>query len=254
MKLQILIATMHETDFSLLERMNISSDAIVINQTNEDKRFEFSYRNKDIIWINSTERGLSKSRNLALKNCSSDIVLLADNDEIMNDDYETIILDEFLKFENVDLLVFNIEPIRPKNKWYFNSKEKRLRKYNIMKFGSPRLAFKVEEIKNNKIVFNEHFGSGTSNGGGEDSLFLNDVLKNKLKCFSSIKYIAKIYDDNSTWFNGYTYDYFVKLGAFFDEMYKRNRKIIKFVYLLKHHRLTKNIGFGKAFSALNSKK
>ena len=37
MTLQVLVATMHQTDHSLLEKMNIQSDAIVVNQCNRNE-------------------------------------------------------------------------------------------------------------------------------------------------------------------------------------------------------------------------
>lgn len=36
MGLEVLIATMHQTDYSLPEKMNVESDAVVINQCDEE--------------------------------------------------------------------------------------------------------------------------------------------------------------------------------------------------------------------------
>lgn len=46
-------------------------------------------------------------------------------------------------------------------------------------YGSPMLAIKRKTIKAENIWFNEKFGSGSSWGGGEDSLFEYDIRKRK---------------------------------------------------------------------------
>ena len=81
--IELLISTMHQKDYSLLNKMNINSDAVVINQCDEDSYNEFNLNGNHIVWINSTERGLSKSRNLAIKNSNADVCLICDDDEIL---------------------------------------------------------------------------------------------------------------------------------------------------------------------------
>lgn len=244
---------MFEKDYSLLDRMRINSDAVVVNQTNSESKSVFEYNGNNIVWINSLERGLSKSRNLGLKYCSSDIVLLADNDEVLCDNYSDTVNKEFSLQKKADLIIFNLQPIDSWNKWVFNKKRKRLHKFNIMKYGSPRIAFKRQKLASFGINFNENFGAGTENGGGEDSLFLNDVLKNHLICCSSPNFIGKIFDNKSTWFVGYNYEYFCKIGIFLNEMFPHFRRLIKLLYLLKHFKKTKDIGFKTALKAINSR-
>lgn len=66
MKLQVLVSTMHQTDHSLLEKMNIQSDAIVINQCGHDCIERFTFPGHDILWMSMNERGVGLSRNNAL--------------------------------------------------------------------------------------------------------------------------------------------------------------------------------------------
>ena len=51
--------------------------------------------------IYTTERGLSKSRNLAIANAKTDICLICDDDEIFVDNYEEIILNAYYENKNV---------------------------------------------------------------------------------------------------------------------------------------------------------
>ena len=73
LNLQVLISTMHQKDYSLLKRMNIDSDAVVINQCDEDFFYNLNIDNHRIMWINSKED--CRSRNMALINANADICL-----------------------------------------------------------------------------------------------------------------------------------------------------------------------------------
>ena len=48
MKIQVLVATMHQTDHSLPEKMNIQTDAIIINQCDRNEYEEFTYNGHTI--------------------------------------------------------------------------------------------------------------------------------------------------------------------------------------------------------------
>ena len=92
MRLQVLISTMHQTDHSLLDKMNIQSDAIVINQCDRNEIEEFEYKGHHIQWMSLKERGVGLSRNTALMRADADIVLFADDDVIYDDGYEKKLL------------------------------------------------------------------------------------------------------------------------------------------------------------------
>ena len=80
---------MYEKDKEIIKRSNIQSNCVIINQCNEDKKEELKIENnKTCLWINSKERGLSRSRNMAIQNSDTDVCLIADNDEIFDDDVE----------------------------------------------------------------------------------------------------------------------------------------------------------------------
>ncbi len=83
--IQILIATMNRTNFDFLKAMFVFSDfstlnLLVINQTIPDKLLQSDFENVEV--INSFDKGLSKSRNLALQKASKDLVILTEYDEV----------------------------------------------------------------------------------------------------------------------------------------------------------------------------
>ena len=114
MKLQVLISCMHQIDTSIIERTNIQTDVIVINQCNYDKREEFNFINKkgevcQAIFISTTERGLSRSRNLALKNATADICLICDDDEVLDDNYNDKIIQNYKNKPDLSIIAFQIK-------------------------------------------------------------------------------------------------------------------------------------------------
>ena len=111
MTLQVLIATMHQTDHSLLDKMNIQSDAIVINQCDCDKIEKFTYKGHEIIWLSLNERGIGLSRNTALMRGTADIVLFADEDVIYEDGYSQKIINAFDKNPKADILLVDLKAI-----------------------------------------------------------------------------------------------------------------------------------------------
>ena len=113
MKLQVLVSTMHQTDHSLLEKMNIQSDAIVINQCGHDCIERFTFRGHDILWMSMNERGVGLSRNNALMRASGDILLFADDDVVYTDDYVEKIVMSFENHPKADLIVFNLKSQNP---------------------------------------------------------------------------------------------------------------------------------------------
>ena len=219
MLLQVLVSTMETGNFELKEKMNIQSNAIIINQGSNNSIEKLEAKGKLVTWINSTERGLSVSRNMALENASADICLLADDDEVFIDNYEQIILGQFKKNPDYDIIAFQVEGIEEKFKNY-SSKERDIGFIYSMKISSVEIAFRLDRIKEKAIRFNELFGAGSKYFAGEENIFLYDCLRAGLK----IKYvpikIADLHIGQSSWFKGYNEEYFIAKGAIFTAMSK----------------------------------
>ncbi|MEM9687793.1 MAG: glycosyltransferase, partial [Bacteroidota bacterium] len=95
---EILIATMNRTDLSFLSSMfkEVHYDAyliLIINQTTKDRLLESPHKNIRV--INSFEKGLSKSRNLALKHAIGDVCLIADDDVCFTSDFQQRIIEAY---------------------------------------------------------------------------------------------------------------------------------------------------------------
>lgn len=209
-KFAILLSCMHEKDKEIITQSNIKSNCVIINQCDEDKREEIKINtNKICLWINSTERGLSKSRNMAIQNSKADICLIADNDEVFDRDIEEKILKAYEELPQADIIVFNLhnKSTKLKNKIY------KLKRLECLRVCSCQITFRRKTIIDNKLRFDIKLGAGTGNGAGEENKFLLDAYDKGLKIYHYPINIATMIENESTWFNGYNEDYFYKRGA-----------------------------------------
>lgn len=209
-KFAILLSCMHEKDKEIIKRSNIKSECVIINQCDKNSTENISIdKNKTCLWINSTERGLSKSRNMAIKNSDVDICLIADNDEIFDDDVEEKILKAYEELPQADIIVFNLHNKSTKLK----NKICKLKRLECLRVYSLQITFKRKSIVGNNLNFDVKLGAGTGNGAGEENKFLLDAYDKGLQIYHYPVNIAKMIENESTWFNGYDEDYFYKRGA-----------------------------------------
>ena len=209
-KFAILLSCMYETDKKIIKRSNVQSNCVIINQCNEDKKEELKIdNNKTCLWLNSKERGLSKSRNMAMQNSNADICLIADNDEIFDDNVEEKILKAYKEVPQADIIVFNLhnKQTKLKNKIY------KLKRLECLKVCSWQITFKRNSVIENNLKFDIKLGAGTGNGAGEENKFLLDAYDKGLKIYHYPINIAMMIENESTWFSGYNEEYFYKRGV-----------------------------------------
>lgn len=226
MKIEVLMSVMNQSDMSIGYRSKVSTDLLIINQCNREDYFEQIVDGHLWRMISTTERGLSKSRNMALNNARGEICLLADDDEEFKPDCLSVITKAFVTLPDATAIVFNVDRInyqtKMKKKYYSIKQIKEAPSYRG--YGSVQMAFRLLDVKERGIHFNEKFGSGTEWGGGEDILFQMDIRNMGLKIYEYPSFVATIdYGNGSQWFHGYDEKYFYNLGAFYG--YVNNGKI-----------------------------
>lgn len=211
---------MYQSDLSLIKKMNIHSDAIIINQGNHDELKTFIHESRyNIIWDSCSERGIGRSRNRALMKASSDIVLFADDDVVYYNNYSDIVTKEFNQNPKADVILFNIDSLNPNRPEFINKKNTKVHIFNCLRYGACRIAIKRTSLLKANIFFSLLFGGGAKYQAGEDNLFIVSCLKNKLRCYASSKSLGTVAQSESTWFKGYDDKYFFDRGALFQAMF-----------------------------------
>lgn len=209
-KFSILLSCMHNDYETLAKRSNIQCDALIINQCDEDSEAQTTLPGGNVVrCINTTERGLSRSRNMAIRNADAEICLLADDDEIFEDDVAGIVVGAFEENPKADVILFNVSNTNYKP----YSKKMRISYRRAMSGGSLRIAFKRRAILQTGIAFDVEMGSGTGYGACEEVKFLFDCKRRGLEVLAVPLTIASMIEGSpSQWFKGYTQDYFLQQG------------------------------------------
>lgn len=231
--MQVLVSTMYQNDCSLLDRMNIQTDAIVVNQCDRNEITEFEYKGHRIKWISLAERGVGLSRNTALMRATADIVLFADDDVVYADGYEKRIRDAYASNPKADLLTFDLESLNPNRKEKFDAKPHRLHWYNSLKYGAFRISVRRMSALKHNLVFSLLYGGGAVHQAGEDNLFMTEALHRGLYVKASGVRIGTVAQNESTWFHGYDERYFYDRGVLFANMYGCSAKLILTLFEIK---------------------
>lgn len=235
MKIEVLMSCMKQKNFDLIEKMNLTTDILIINQTNENKYDERIINGKKQRMISNTQKGLSKSRNELLLNMRGDIGIICDDDVIYEKNYEKNILEAFQKLKDADIIVFNIKRINSKVLHREAIKEiKRAPRHR--NYSSVQIAFKKESFYKNNLFFNINFGAGSKYSSGEESLLLRLANKKKLNIYEYPVTIATVNDEFSSWFDGYNEKFFYDKGAWLKEAYPKTYFIFMWYFVLKFFR------------------
>ena len=143
MKIEVLVAALEKNPEELAEKMNIRTDCLIVNQCDRNGFDEFSRNGHTVRVLSMTDRGVGISRNAAIDNSKGDILLFSDQDIVYNDDYESVIEEEFNLNPGADMLVFNIG-IDESRKTFENTDRNRVHFVNSGRYGAVSLAHKKD--------------------------------------------------------------------------------------------------------------
>lgn len=196
MNVNILISTIDE---GINQVQNVTLDPredvkYIISHQYTDNKYKYipdELVRGDITISQIEGKGLTKSRNNAIKIASGDIALLSDDDvTYTNADIETI-KKTFLENSDVDVAIFKIRtpPGEPEYKKFSDE----IIEYKRAPFvGSVQIAFKLDSIKEKGILFDERFGAGQELLiCGEEKLFIQDCINDGLKVVYFPEYIVE---------------------------------------------------------------
>ena len=151
-EIQVLVATMNlSSSKELYERMNLTTDTLIINQT-DNFSYEKIILGESLIQTYSfKERGLAKSRNNALMRCSGDILVISDDDVTYSDTYEQDIINEFVKHPKADAIVFNLNSNLLERSGKIIKKFARVGLVESKEYGSVHIAFRRNSILSRNV-------------------------------------------------------------------------------------------------------
>lgn len=233
--LQVLVATMHQDDLSIVKKMNIRCAAVIANQADRDEVLV----EEDIEMITTNTRGVGLNRNIALQAADAQIVLFADDDVIYNDDMPEAVIAAFQDNPDADVLVFGIDITHNgKVTEQRHLQNKQLHVWNAMRFGTVRVAARRKALLSANIAFDQNFGGGCPFSSGEDSLFLKACFDAGLKIYANEYVLGTCAKDVSSWFVGYNEKYFYDKGVLMRHLFPKCPKLMALYFGLRFKRET----------------
>ena len=197
---EVLCVTMHQKDFTLLNKMHLNSDVLICNQGDQWGSSENVYRGYRARMITTDTRGVGINRNLCLLNADAEICLMADDDLVYRENYREKILEEFKNHPEADVIIFNIGTSTPEFGRIptVTSKFTRFHFWSKNPYGAPRVAFRLDKLKQKNLYFSTCFGGGCIFKTGEDTIWIEQMRKSGLRIYLSPEFIGDVSYEVST--------------------------------------------------------
>ena len=223
--LEILVSTMNRNSLDFLIPMfpfcHFSDFSIlIINQTSENNLLVSNFPSVRV--INSFEKGLSKSRNLALKNAIGKIVIIADDDLVYKKDFEKAIVQAHHRLGEKAVISFCIE--KPNGllfKKYLANTKTNLSLMELFNVLSIEISINKSVFDALQVQFDQDFGLGSTFEMGEEAIFLSDLKEQN----QQIGFVPSIIATHSEISSNEKFDfeqrYYIQ-GAFLSRVLKGN--------------------------------
>ncbi|MBP5198152.1 MAG: glycosyltransferase [Lachnospiraceae bacterium] len=220
MTFELLVSSVEKDVRKLAVDMNITSKAIIINQTDHFSYEEFEHNNKTIRAYSFNEKGVGLSRNNALMRADADIVLFADEDIVYESDLEEKVLKAFDDNPDADMIMFNVEQSKGRETYHIDVPGN-VNRFNCGRYSAYSTAVRLEAVRKAGVTFSLLFGGGAKYSNGEDSLFIRQCIEAGLKCKKVPVNLGRETERESTWFKGYNEKFFFDRGVLYSFLYKK---------------------------------
>lgn len=221
--IEILVSTMNRSSLDFLKPMFVShfSDysILVINQTTQNNLLQSDYPSVRV--INSFEKGLSKSRNMALQNAKGELCVIADDDIQYKDDFQEKILRVFN--ENPDTAIAGFRVVNPEGTLFKKYPKARLINPDTLQLLS---IMSVEMVLNKTVIhdeikFDERFGLGAQFTMGEEGVFIFGLLNRGFKIIMEPEVLLQHPKEHTNLKISVSEKYYVQ-GAFIYKIFHKN--------------------------------
>lgn len=251
---EILLSTMNRDSLDFLKPMFPFGDfsdfhILIINQTTERKMLASPYNNVRV--INSLEKGLAKSRNLALKYAEGAFGLIADDDVVFQPGFINEITDACHVLPKNGIWVFRATDSNGNlYKKYPDGTVKGLSQLQQLSVMSIEMVVNIAAIKKQNISFDERFGLGSTFIMGEEAIFVKAVHNAGLQV-SAIPRVIVSHPVQDTHNRITVADKYYIQGAFFSVLFSKKWLgwlLLKIAFELKN----KKISFSDISTALKA--
>lgn len=251
---------------SYIDKLNIRTDSVIVNQCGREGKHSVLLEagivlmdgkpcggtdsgkpERSILLIEKDEKGLSRSRNLAIDEASDDICIFCDNDVRYTDDAPAVIEDAFRRYPEAGVICFFIE--RPERHEPVRQSEGIMSKKDMMRIFSPEIAVRRSLLGD--LRFDEDFGAGAKYKMGEENIFLFEAARRGIQRIYIPQKIAETLPNKSSWFTAYDKDFYHDRGAGYEAMDGKIWHILTWQNLIrKRNEYKKTISTFDAYKAM----
>lgn len=178
--IEVVVSTLNDGIDCL--QLNENFHYLIIHQvTTREKQERYdqivhSIQHPNFRYIRSYSGGLSKSRNIGLKNSQGDYVWIMDDDVLLLEGAEDQISNFLIDNDSVDLFILNYTSDDRRERCYVNDAViKKMNSISVASVASINMLIKKSSVSN--IKFDEKFGLGTQYPSGEEYIFCCDLLQ-----------------------------------------------------------------------------
>lgn len=250
MAMQLLISCVDQDIDALVRKMKLASAAVIVNQGNKNGEEHIEVQGFPVHIYHRAERGVGRSRNLALSKADQDICLFGDEDIEYREGYAALVEKAFLEHPEADGILFQVE-VDPSRKTYQNDSYGRVGLMNCGRYPAYSMAFRRQKLMDTGVKYSLLFGGGAPYSNGEDSLFIRQVIKAGLHIYKSPVCIGKEIPRPSTWFSGYHEKFFFDRGVLYHFLYGAMAPVWGFRFVFaKKKEMCREIPWTKAYRIL----
>lgn len=188
MKLNILISTYNDGIEQVRNVLLDYRDDVTYIVTHQYTDSVYKYipeelKREDIFVYQIEGKGVTKSRNKAIKLANGEIGLFSDDDVTYTNQYIDTVINYFKRDDSLDVALFKIKT--PEGYPEYKKYPQTALKLKTLPFdvGTIEISFRVKSIKSSNVLFDERFGAGQEKLiGADESIFISDCLKKGNEC------------------------------------------------------------------------
>ncbi len=186
MKLDMLYSTYQSRIYQLINNLppfNPNVNIVIVHQVNDLAMDYLDVTNiirnrNDVVYIRSSTKGVARSRNIAINNSRSDIVLFCDDDVVYSCDFYNNIVGQYNEYD-CDFITFAISRFGVSGLGRFGCTKKRHNLMSILSVGTIEVSVRRDFLIKNNILFPENLGAGEKYYLCDEPVFLSRCIKSK---------------------------------------------------------------------------
>ncbi len=236
--IDIIVSTINEGIYNAA-KINFpdNCNVIIIHQiVNEDKNdfYKNEYKklfSDDIKVIQQNNKGLSRNRNNALRNSTSKLIYLADDDIVFLPDFYKTVIEAIQKYPSTDIYTFKLESENEQPYKNYRRHDFTHNVYSARKVSSAEMILKKQWWNQSNLLFDEQFGLGSTYKTGEEYIFLSEANRKKASIQFVDQFIAKHPAQSSG--NSFTGELIFAKGALFARVHGYHFIWMNFLFSIK---------------------